>query len=1221
MGSWKHIKIFVSSTFKDMDMERDALKNIVIPKLNEAFMPHKLHVSIVDLRHSVETDTSLDIEERERRVFQVCMDEIDSCKPYFLGLVGHRYGWIPSLNDMNPDFYERLALPADFPISKDELSVTVCEFIHSLFNTGKPTEHSFVLMRSADSYSQLGDDARREYFDEGRNGELIDSFRTYLTNFGSAACLMEYSLDLNDIGGNGLQAWCDKIYEALLKEIEKELSDRENLYDEDYLIRQQKFISRHTVNFKGREEVLQKCMSILHSRGALYLYQDENGLGSTSLACKLYAMLAESDKFFCLYHNTDISPQAVKYENVLYYWNRQLLKFLEMDHGYLNEIRDMADCLYEEFRRLCSIVLEKRGRKVAIFTEGTTRLNNYFALKFAFNYYIDVIPTGERSSLNIIFPYIVEELNDKDFEILTCNLRRAAREALSRKRQSRNIKWLQRAIHILEHLNRSDYEQIRSSEQDGRQEESISDYLVGIIGDMPDDFDELSVFWVERLKGIYGRFVSEYLYILSVTSGVSDQDLSAMTGRTIDWCTYFRYILGREVVSENSDGFIELDPEMAKSIRAHADEEFHVKMCRIVLNYICGLPSSSQTYIRNIFSLAMHLDDYQACQKYIADPDNYVANANESAAITSLEVIAKNDPEKCRKLIDGITEAAPLEYNSFHLLNLWISQITAGNHLMYLHMSLPMHLKLEAAFDGNLLSSEATLALVEVYFSIGNAYVLSDIPGRENIWKRLNDRALSICYEHVNESLEWNEMFMHIMYDTYEGYSNLKERWRFLEDSFITVERNGIDYDDRPGFLYYAFLLREYALLLARFAHSGAPDVYIRKAYQIISSFKDKSVAEWLSITVIFNRLSEDFGMPGRNESMALMKGVIENMFRMSDKFTHLHKTGVLLSELVASYAIRLSETDRQEAMDILDRMVDLCLMQYENPKTVQDQKLFESWNMDYLVRRVTFMEHTHDICYMYISFAWTLAARIHINSLGGEGVTSKYSSFDDDFDVLMKLQQGKVKDIWDRELDKEFILCTAIHSKLKQMQREGFPDKVEARKMVSDYMTLSDNSRMHYRKINFRQLDEVNAIDRELTDKESDINDRIPQEKLEEMIESGQYSFIIDRYSNRRSASKEEFYYLGMAYLRSGMYDLAMKRFHILINISGLPEGYVFSCKVNYLFAALAARDPSAFIREYAKLSEEDKEDSDVIPLFEAYCNLLESGILTISEPYGYML
>jgi hypothetical protein len=188
-------------------------------------------------------------------------------------------------------------------------------------------------------------------------------------------------------------------------------------------------------------------------------------------------------------------------------------------------------------------------------------------------------------------------------------------------------------------------------------------------------------------------------------------------------------------------------------------------------------------------------------------------------------------------------------------------------------------------------------------------------------------------------------------------------------------------------------------------------------------------------------------------------------------------------------------------------------------------------------------------------------------------------------------------------------------------MQREGFPDKVEARKMVSDYMTLSDNSRMHYRKINFRQLDEVNAIDRELTDKESDINDRIPQEKLEEMIESGQYSFIIDRYSNRRSASKEEFYYLGMAYLRSGMYDLAMKRFHILINISGLPEGYVFSCKVNYLFAALAARDPSAFIREYAKLSEEDKEDSDVIPLFEAYCNLLESGILTISETYGYML
>ena len=50
MKNWKTIKIFVSSTFKDMDVERDALRNIVLPRLNEHFAPHKRNIQIIDLR-------------------------------------------------------------------------------------------------------------------------------------------------------------------------------------------------------------------------------------------------------------------------------------------------------------------------------------------------------------------------------------------------------------------------------------------------------------------------------------------------------------------------------------------------------------------------------------------------------------------------------------------------------------------------------------------------------------------------------------------------------------------------------------------------------------------------------------------------------------------------------------------------------------------------------------------------------------------------------------------------------------------------------------------------------------------------------------------------------------------------------------------------------------------------------------------------------------------
>jgi len=32
---------------------------------------------------------------QDRKALDICLDEIDSYRPYFLGLLGHRYGWVP----------------------------------------------------------------------------------------------------------------------------------------------------------------------------------------------------------------------------------------------------------------------------------------------------------------------------------------------------------------------------------------------------------------------------------------------------------------------------------------------------------------------------------------------------------------------------------------------------------------------------------------------------------------------------------------------------------------------------------------------------------------------------------------------------------------------------------------------------------------------------------------------------------------------------------------------------------------------------------------------------------------------------------------------------------------------------------------------------------------------------------------------------------------------
>lgn len=86
--------VFVSSTFKDMQFERDALNTYVAPLIDSALASHGESVYFGDLRWGVNT-TELDSEESSKKVLDVCLDEIDNCKPYMIVLIGERYGWIP----------------------------------------------------------------------------------------------------------------------------------------------------------------------------------------------------------------------------------------------------------------------------------------------------------------------------------------------------------------------------------------------------------------------------------------------------------------------------------------------------------------------------------------------------------------------------------------------------------------------------------------------------------------------------------------------------------------------------------------------------------------------------------------------------------------------------------------------------------------------------------------------------------------------------------------------------------------------------------------------------------------------------------------------------------------------------------------------------------------------------------------------------------------------
>jgi hypothetical protein len=90
MPPQREVRVFVSSTFQDMLAEREELVKHVFPQLRRLCENRGVTWGEVDLRWGVTDEAS-----SEGRVLPLCLAEIDRCRPYFIGILGERYGWVP----------------------------------------------------------------------------------------------------------------------------------------------------------------------------------------------------------------------------------------------------------------------------------------------------------------------------------------------------------------------------------------------------------------------------------------------------------------------------------------------------------------------------------------------------------------------------------------------------------------------------------------------------------------------------------------------------------------------------------------------------------------------------------------------------------------------------------------------------------------------------------------------------------------------------------------------------------------------------------------------------------------------------------------------------------------------------------------------------------------------------------------------------------------------
>lgn len=130
------IRVFISSTFNDMQLERDQLVKKTFPILRAQCEKAGVSFTEVDLRWGITNE-----EAAEGKVLGICLEEIEQCRPYFIGILGDRYGWVP---DTIPEDLSNTEPWLENEIGK---SVTELEILTGVLNNPDMSGHAFFYFR------------------------------------------------------------------------------------------------------------------------------------------------------------------------------------------------------------------------------------------------------------------------------------------------------------------------------------------------------------------------------------------------------------------------------------------------------------------------------------------------------------------------------------------------------------------------------------------------------------------------------------------------------------------------------------------------------------------------------------------------------------------------------------------------------------------------------------------------------------------------------------------------------------------------------------------------------------------------------------------------------------------------------------------------------------------------------------------------------------------
>ena len=667
--NWKTISIFISSTFNDMQSERDYIRKFVIPRLSEELSSYKIYLQVTDLRWGIDTHET-DENEREAKVLHVCMNAIRNNRPYFIALLGERYGWVPPLNRVR-SVVNSLAPEEQILLGKiDEAkSVTEMEILLGAIGSSELLPHSFFCFRGKNSYDNMEMEERKLYIDAfsdndeiQRHAQKLESLKNKIKDqcrdVEKKDNLLYYDVewDGKEHKFTGFDQFGEELYQLLLKDIlfdiEAEKEEKSSLEMEKFYF--DSFVTSHLEDFKGRKALIDKLINfLLDSRSVSTILDGLNGIflsgfsgcGKSSVFSILYDQLtriAKEKSLFVLGHAAGISPKSILPQQMIDLWSWEMTMYLG------DSYQDEKHISVQNFQNLLMRIQAKGLFPIILIDSLDSFVKDSLITNFNFiPYNVPFICTSlpgcagdiiakHSNYFNFdidVFTYedaqlVIEDILRKNSKELSCELRNKLLSITDSKGCPAYYSplWVRMAMSILMELGTEDFNEIHR-ENCEKEDQKIEVYLNKIIEKFPGDAESL----FEYLLNLTCRYFNEDItrksltYIAISQYGIRENDLSELIGETWSQLEFnsLRYWLRDFIQCNNKDRKWFFTHSILKKILLHQDEGFVIECKKLLFGLLSERALESIEEKKEfIYQIVISLE-YDVLDNYIEEFDTY----------------------------------------------------------------------------------------------------------------------------------------------------------------------------------------------------------------------------------------------------------------------------------------------------------------------------------------------------------------------------------------------------------------------------------------------------------------------------------------------------------------------------------------------------------------------------------------------------------------------